>query len=68
MLETPSHCARVFAVRTIEYHIARKFRGVKFLRFFGFGPARNNFNPQNYIYVIDNGNWTGIRENKIVKT
>ena len=50
------------------YHIARKFRRVNFRVFCGFVAAHENFNLQNYIYVVNNGNWIGICENKITKT
>ena len=51
------------------YRIARKFRGTKFLHVFHeFVPTCEKFNPQSYIYVIDNGNWIGICENKMMNT
>ena len=51
-----------------KYRIAGKLRGVKFSWFSRICPYPQKFNPQNYIYVINNGNWIEIRASKIVKT
>ena len=53
---------------SLDYRIARKFRGIKFVRFSRICPYREKFNPQNYIYIINSGNRIGIHENKIAKT
>ena len=61
-----SICVCVCVCVCVYMCIARKFRGLKFSWFSQICPPRK-FNPWNYIYIIDNGNSIGIRENKMRK-
>ena len=55
------HIRSVVMETAITVTLSKLYRTA--IKFCGFVP-----NLQNYIYVINNGNWIGIRENKIAKT
>ena len=70
-IEVKGHFSKVLCnnVKTVLYTVKlENFAGQTFRGFRRFVPACKNLNPRNYIYTIDNGNWIGIRENKIAKT